>query len=227
MYGRGPQRDAPAGTREEGATAMDPREGTSQKTEQRYRLKIGGVRPKSFGAGNRQSFRLFYPLDEDKEPSETQTEGRPNPNPESTSELHTANPAQLADRPGNMIGNGVNPNTQFSRPPPFTAQLRLMLDKNNLLEEIDTLYTRFECSPIDAEKKKLKNLFYDRYDELIKELEELRVISDDPEHIYQLRKIRDTANAFKNAFGPLDTQRKQKHRIDPPEFDGDILKYHG
>ena len=25
----------------------------------------------------------------------------------------------------------------------------------------------------------------------------------------------------------LDTQRKQKHRIDPPKFDVDILKYHG
>ena len=25
----------------------------------------------------------------------------------------------------------------------------------------------------------------------------------------------------------LDTQRKQKHMIDPPKFDGDILKYHG
>jgi hypothetical protein len=42
-----------------------------------------------------------------------------------------------------------------------------------------------------------------------------------------LRKDRDQANPFKHAFGPQETQRKQKHRIDPPEFDGDILKYHG
>jgi hypothetical protein len=48
------------------------------------------------------------------------------------------------------------------------------LDKNNLLDEIHNLYLKFERSPIDTERRKIKNLFYDRYEELAKALEELR-----------------------------------------------------
>ncbi len=222
LYGGGPMQDGPVGAREEGATALDPRGEGARKKEERYKLNLNGTRPKSFSSGGRQSFRLFEQADEENDSYYNQAEDRPNSNPEPASETH-AQPNQ----PGPPNKGRISPNPQFSRPPPFTTQQRLMLDKSNLLDEINSLYARFEHTPIDTEKKKLKNLFYDRYEELSKALEELRIISDDPDHRYQLRKDRDNANAFKNAFGPLDTQRKQKHRIDPPEFDGDILKYHG
>nr|CAH0108887.1 unnamed protein product [Daphnia galeata] len=41
---------------------------------------------------------------------------------------------------------------------------------------------KLAASPIDTEKKKIKSLFYDRYGELTKALEELRLISEDPDH---------------------------------------------
>lgn len=204
-------RDVPTENQEEGATALDP-----QDNNTKYKLNRTGTRPKAFSAPSRQTFSLFDLAN--GESSETQV----NPDPEPASETNTQ-----PSRPGNWSGSRIDPNTQFSRPPPFTAEQRLNLDKNNLLEEIGTLYARFDHSPIEAEKRKLKNLFYDRYEELSKAIEELRVMSADPDYRYQLRKDRDNANAFRNAFGPLETQKKQKHRIDPPEFDGDILKYHG
>ena len=82
--------------------------------------------------------------------------------------------------------------------PPFTAQQKVNLDKNNLLDEIHNLHQKFERSPIDTERRKIKNLFYDKYEELAKALEELRLISED--HRSQLRKDRDSANAFKNVL---------------------------
>ena len=40
--------------------------------------------------------------------------------------------------------------------PPFTAQQKVNLDKNNLLDEIHNLHQKFERSPIDTERRKIK-----------------------------------------------------------------------
>ena len=58
---------------------------------------------------------------------------------------------QWSDRPENINWEDLNPNTRFNRPPPFTAQQKLILDKNNLLDVIRNLYTWFEASPTDTE----------------------------------------------------------------------------
>lgn len=113
MYGGGPQKDPPAEPREEGATAIDPGEGTSQIP--RYRLNLNGVRPKVF-SGIRQSFSLFYTLYMDGDPAANQNMGRPTNNPDSASRPNSNEATQRPDRPGTTTGNGPNPSTQFSRP---------------------------------------------------------------------------------------------------------------
>jgi hypothetical protein len=96
MFGGGPQKDPPAEPREEGATAIDRGEGTSQIP--RYRLNLNGVRPKVF-SGIRQSFSLFYTLDMDRDPAANQNMGRPTNNPDSASR---PNSSEATQRPGTL-----------------------------------------------------------------------------------------------------------------------------
>ncbi len=225
IYGGGPQPDHTTKEAEEDVGTAEIRQehasGPGHTSQQRYKLNTGGVKPKAFGGGNRQSFKLPDSLFDYVEQNEDRQ------NPSAVGNQRTASPVRPETQTSNPSGIGGMPNSQFSRPPPLTAQQSLLLDKQNLMEEIKELYDKFDRTPIETEKKKLKHLFFDRYEEVSKVLEELRITSGDPNQRSQIRRDRDRVNAFKTAFGPLEIQRKQRHRIDPPEFDGDILKYHG
>jgi hypothetical protein len=154
----------------------------------------------------------------------------PAPDPANPPAEPRRNPDPPAAAPhGPPPGYGPHPGFAphfFGVPPQGPPLNELRLDKDNLVGELEGLFHAHEHAGNDAERRLAKADFYTRYTQYLTVFEKINDVIGSIERS-NLRMELDRVNRRKARIGPLEAPHRVRQRIDPPEFDGDILNYHG